>query len=138
HPVRRRWLPLRGRPGRGGPRGRRRWSRARRAQAGRRCGPGGDVPPADLRRRPREHHRARSAGMNVAAPHGTVAPGTLDLTADKPVPFTRLVKVELRKMLDTRAGMWLLIAIALLTGLVLVIFLINADDKSFINAIQAS
>src|SRR5689334_3961706 len=76
--------------------------------------------------------------MNVAAPHGTITPGTLDLTGHSSVPFSRLVKVELRKMLDTRAGMWLLIATALLTGLVLVIFLINADDKSFVNAMQAS
>jgi ABC-2 type transport system permease protein len=76
--------------------------------------------------------------MNVTAPHGTITPGTLDLTGDCRVPFSRLVKVELRKMLDTRAGMWLLIATALLTGLVLVIFLINADDKSFVNAIQAT
>jgi ABC-type transport system involved in multi-copper enzyme maturation permease subunit len=34
--------------------------------------------------------------------------------------------------------MWLLISIALLTALVLVIFLINADDRSFVNAMQAS
>jgi ABC-type transport system involved in multi-copper enzyme maturation permease subunit len=76
--------------------------------------------------------------MNVTAPQGSVTPGTLDLTQDSPVPFGRLVKVELRKMLDTRAGLWLLISIVLLTGLVLVIFLINAEDKSFVNAMQAS
>ncbi len=76
--------------------------------------------------------------MNISAPHGTITPGTLDLTGDSPVPFARLVKVELRKMLDTRAGMWLLISIAALTGLVLVIFLINAEDKSFVNAMAAS
>jgi ABC-2 type transport system permease protein len=76
--------------------------------------------------------------MNPSVPQGTIAPGTLDLTGDAPVPFGRLVKVELRKMLDTRAGMWLLIAIGLLTALVLVLFLINADDKSFVNAMQAS
>jgi ABC-type transport system involved in multi-copper enzyme maturation permease subunit len=76
--------------------------------------------------------------MNISAPQGTITPGTLDLTGDKHVPFGRLVKVELRKMLDTRAGMWLLISIGLLTGLVLVLFLINAKDKSFVNAMQAS
>ena len=48
-------------------------------------------------------------------------PTTLDLSDTPRVPFTRLVKVELRKMFDTRAGRWLLIAIAGVTALVLVI-----------------
>ena len=88
--------------------------------------PRGDVPPAHLRRRPRGHHRRRSPGMNTTAPHGSVAPGTLDLTADKPVPLGRLVKVEMRKMLDTRAGMWLIIAIVAITALITVIFFFAA------------
>jgi len=46
---------------------------------------------------------------------------TLDVTATKPVTFGALVKVELRKMADTRAGRWLLISIAALTLLVLII-----------------
>ena len=68
HPVRRRRVPLRGRAGRRRPRrgGRRR--RARRAQARRGRRPRGDVPPAHLRRRPREHHRRRSPGMNITPP----------------------------------------------------------------------
>ena len=33
-----------------------------------------------------------------------------------PVPFGRLIAVELRKMADTRAGCWLLISIAALTA----------------------
>ena len=37
------------------------------------------------------------------------------------MPFGRLVRVELRKLADTRAGRWLLISIAALTLLVLVI-----------------
>ncbi|WP_222432217.1 ABC transporter permease subunit [Leekyejoonella antrihumi] len=49
---------------------------------------------------------------------------TLDLSSTPAIPFTRLVQVELRKMYDTRAGRWLLISIAGLTGLVLVIQLI--------------
>src|SRR5689334_19443540 len=68
----------------------------------------------------------------------TTAPSTLDVSGTPKVSFSRLVKVELRKTVDTRAGLWLLISIALLTALVLVIFLINATDKSFTNAIQAS
>ena len=51
----------------------------------------------------------------------TSAPATLDVSGTGRVPFLRLVNVELRKMADTRAGRWLLIAIAALTLLVLVI-----------------
>jgi ABC-2 type transport system permease protein len=73
--------------------------------------------------------------MNITAPHGSIAPGTLDLTSSSPVPLTRLVKVEMRKMLDTRAGMWLIIAIIALTAVITVIFFFAADDKdrTFIN-----
>lgn len=48
-------------------------------------------------------------------------PDTLDVSGTPSVPFLRLVSVELRKLADTRAGRWLLIAIAGLTLLVLVI-----------------
>jgi ABC-2 type transport system permease protein len=46
---------------------------------------------------------------------------TFDISDTTPVPFGRLVAVELRKMADTRAGRWLLISIAALTALVLAI-----------------
>jgi ABC-2 type transport system permease protein len=68
----------------------------------------------------------------------SVTATTLDLSGTPPVRTSTLVKVELRKMIDTRAGMWLLITMAALTALVLVIFLINADQKTFLNAVQAS
>jgi len=45
----------------------------------------------------------------------TTAP-TLDVSATPRVPFSRLIRVEARKMTDTRAGFWLL----LITGLMLV------------------
>jgi ABC-2 type transport system permease protein len=45
----------------------------------------------------------------------------LDLSTTEAIPFSRLVRVELRKTADTRAGRWLLISIAALTALVLVI-----------------
>jgi ABC-2 type transport system permease protein len=41
------------------------------------------------------------------APHGRTAP--------KPIPFTRVVGVELRKMFDTRSGFWLMASIVLLS-----------------------
>lgn len=59
---------------------------------------------------------------NAGAPQFTesAAPGQLRLPsrlpddASKPIPFGRLLTVELRKLLDTRAGRWLLVAIAAL------------------------
>ncbi|GAA4696780.1 ABC transporter permease [Nocardioides conyzicola] len=52
------------------------------------------------------------------------APGlghALDISSTSPTPFGRLVLVELRKTWDTRAGLWLLISTAILTGLVMAI-----------------
>ena len=49
---------------------------------------------------------------------GTVAPSlghTLDISSTRPVSFWRLVRVELRKSYDTRAGMWLLLTMVLLS-----------------------
>lgn len=46
---------------------------------------------------------------------------TMDISATKPTPFARLIRLELRKMVDTRAGLWLLVATGLVTALVLVI-----------------
>jgi len=46
---------------------------------------------------------------------------TLDVASTTRVPFGRLLRVELRKLADTRAGRWLLISIVALTLLVLVI-----------------
>ena len=54
----------------------------------------------------------------------TAAPGlghALDLSSTTPTPFLRLVRVELRKTWDTRAGLWLLISTAVLTAAVMVI-----------------
>jgi ABC-type transport system involved in multi-copper enzyme maturation permease subunit len=45
----------------------------------------------------------------------------LDVSSTSRVPFSRLVKVELRKSYDTRAGFWLLLSIGLLTAAVMVI-----------------
>lgn len=42
----------------------------------------------------------------------------LDVSGTPPVPFGRLVLVELRKSYDTRAGFWLLVTIGILVALV--------------------
>ncbi|MET0526202.1 MAG: ABC transporter permease [Nocardioides sp.] len=46
---------------------------------------------------------------------------SMDISGTQPLPFSRLVRVELRKTWDTRAGLWLLISMAVLTALVMVI-----------------
>lgn len=58
-----------------------------------------------------------------------VTPGTLDISQTSRVPLSRLIKVEMRKMIDTRAGLWLIIAIIALTALITVIFFFAAEDK---------
>ena len=50
----------------------------------------------------------------------TSTPGlghALDITSTTPTPFSRLVRVELRKSYDTRAGFWLLAVIGILVVL---------------------
>lgn len=49
------------------------------------------------------------------------APLTIDLSGTSHTPFIRLVRTELRKTWDTRAGFWLLLATAVLTAAVMVI-----------------
>jgi ABC-type transport system involved in multi-copper enzyme maturation permease subunit len=55
----------------------------------------------------------------------------LDISATSRVRFTRLVRVELRKARDTRAGFWLLVAIVgllvVVPGIALIITLVNND-----------
>lgn len=65
---------------------------------------------------------------------------TLDLTRTPKIPLTRMVRVELRKMADTRAGMWLLIAIVGLTAAIITIFFLTAPetDRTFMNFMGAT
>ena len=64
------------------------------------------------------------------------------ISGDRPtraVPFTRLVHVELRKMLDTRAGRWLLIGIGGVIALALTImFFDNGGEHPFGDYLQAT
>lgn len=66
----------------------------------------------------------------------TSTPG-LDVSGTARVPFARLVTVELRKMADTRAGLWLLGLIVGITAAIMVIFFFVADapDRVFTNFI---
>ncbi|WP_454165440.1 ABC transporter permease [Gordonia iterans] len=53
------------------------------------------------------------------------------------IPLSRLIKVELRKLVDTRAGFWLTASIALIAVVVMVVMLIvgrnNPEDLAFGN-----
>jgi len=76
--------------------------------------------------------------MSTAPAPASNAPlGDLDISGTTKVPLLRLVKVEMRKMLDTRSGLWLIIAIIAITALITVIFFFTAsdDDRTFLNYI---
>jgi ABC-2 type transport system permease protein len=68
--------------------------------------------------------------MSTTTPTGTPSgppapiPTTIDVGSTPHVPLSRLVKVELRKSYDTRAGIWLLGITAFLAAAVMVIVLI--------------
>lgn len=68
------------------------------------------------------------------------AVSTLDLSGTPRVPFGRLVRVELRKMYDTRAGLWLLVGIGVITaGVIAIMFAVaDADDRTFFNFLGAT
>jgi hypothetical protein len=61
----------------------------------------------------------------------TAAPGTPAATfpSIEAVPFSRLLKVELRKTTNTRAGFWLLVAVGVITAAVIVIYLFAAQPE---------
>ena len=70
----------------------------------------------------------------------STATPTLDISGTSRVPFGRLITVELRKMADTRAGMWLLLAIGLITAAIVTIFYFAAPDeqRTFLNFMGAT
>ena len=57
---------------------------------------------------------------------------TLDLSGTAPIPFHRLVRVELRKSYDTRASFWLLASIALvvLAAEVIVLAIVTVQNEA--------
>lgn len=66
----------------------------------------------------------RPVGLPSGQPRDDGRPG---------VPLGRLVEVELRKMVDTRAGLWLLVAMSAISAVVVTIFLIwgPAEEATF-------
>ena len=75
----------------------------------------------------------------------TVPPTTTSKAAPvrrtaRPIPTTRLVKVELRKMFNTRSGFWMLVSIGVLSVLATAAVIVFAPDnaityKSFASAV---
>jgi len=65
----------------------------------------------------------------------TLETPTLDVSGTPGIPMSRLVRVEMRKLVDTRASRWLLIAIVAITVLIVGIFFLNADrsERTFGN-----
>ncbi|WP_181310341.1 ABC transporter permease [Nocardioides campestrisoli] len=66
------------------------------------------------------------------------APRTLDVSGTPKTPFARLVKVELRKSFDTRAGLWLIGSIVVITALVMAIVYFASDEHTFGNYLSAA
>lgn len=66
----------------------------------------------------------------TSGPPTPTAAGVLDVSGTPAVPFTRLVSVELRKALDTRAGRWFTAAIVALCLVVVVIYAFAAPEGS--------
>ncbi|MDQ8043267.1 MAG: hypothetical protein AAGC46_15740 [Solirubrobacteraceae bacterium] len=68
------------------------------------------------------------------------APARSIRNAEASIPMRTLVEVELRKMVDTRAGRWLLIGVGAITVLVLGVALITGDSgtRSFTNLLAVA
>jgi hypothetical protein len=80
--------------------------------------------------------------MNATTPTTVVTPGvtaspasphveTID-TSRPGVPMSRLVAVELRKLVNTRAGLWLVLSIGIISLLIMTAMLIWADDRDLV------
>lgn len=74
--------------------------------------------------------------MTDLAPPPPPAPAVLDVSGTPTTPFGRLVKVEWRKMTDTRGGFWLLAVTGLLLVLTLavVLLVVALDDNAGVTA----
>jgi ABC-type transport system involved in multi-copper enzyme maturation permease subunit len=70
----------------------------------------------------------------MSATQSTPTP-TFDVSGTPPIPFTRLLSVELRKSFDTRAGRWLMIVIAAMViiteAIVLIVTVVQDQPASY-------
>ncbi len=73
-------------------------------------------------------------------PTGPDSSRTTESPPDAPIPMSRLVNVELRKMADTRSGMWLLIGLAAITLVIVAIYYFTAEasERTFLHFMEAT
>jgi ABC-type transport system involved in multi-copper enzyme maturation permease subunit len=71
---------------------------------------------------------------------GPVPPSRFGARADTAIPLSRLVRVELRKMADTRSGKWLLIGLAAITVVIVAIYYVTAEpaERTFLHFMGAT
>ena len=82
----------------------------------------------------------------VTTPVPTASPATVPPTARRdraartitPIPMTRLAKVELRKMFDTRAGFWLMASVGIVAVLATAAVILWAPDEAITQETFAS
>lgn len=65
----------------------------------------------------------------TTALQGPIPPVTVAPAGDRRIPLSRLVRVELRKMADTRSGMWLLIGLAVITLAIVAIYYVTGKES---------
>ena len=86
------------------------------APASRRCS-SSSPPTPNAKEQQHDHHRHPRPGRHRGRrrrhvrPASTAAPRVV-----RPIPLTRLIGVELRKMFDTRSGFWLMASIGIIAG----------------------
>ena len=66
---------------------------------------------------------------------------TLDVSGTPPIPFSRLLRVELRKAFDTRAGRWLMIvitAMVVITEVIVLLVTVIQDQRASLDDFTAA
>ncbi len=78
--------------------------------------------------------------MSTATMHAPARPAVTPDPGVAAIPFNRLLRVELRKLVDTRAGFWLLAAIGIITvgAIVVLLFAADKDELTFLNFIAVT
>lgn len=73
-------------------------------------------------------------------PRSATGPSPADSAAERTPSLARLTRIELRKMVDTRSGRWLLTTVALLGLLALGVIVITGDesDRTFVTMMQVA
>ncbi len=78
--------------------------------------------------------------LTYLEPTGSPTRRAADDSVDVPIPMARLVRVETRKMADTRSGRWLLIGLAAITLAIVTIYYVTAEpaERTFLHFMGAT